>query len=324
MRHAWYTSFVARQSNLAISHATVSDLEWVLVSSNQKPEVQWLRRTYDLHQLDLKAVMPPLQRPRIVVRDEYIFLILLYPVFDKKTRTIYASEVDLIVTPNRLITINADELPTIRKFFNAFQKTSLEKKKINEAFRGNAFRLCASLLSELEEDMFPMLVHLSSDIDDIEVRLFRDYEKNLIQELLRIKTNVVNVRKATQAHKTVLRQFVRAADERYGLGKLLPYFERIVDQTKEVWDALDVQKDTINALHETNASLIDFRINEIMKTLTIFSVIVFPLTLLAAIFGMNTSDMPFVDHPYGFWIIVGLMLLSTLGMLTFFKKKKWI
>jgi magnesium transporter len=90
-----------------------------------------------------------------------------------------------------------------------------------------------------------------------------------------------------------------------------------------VWDALDVQRDTINALHETNASLIDFRINEIMKTLTIFSVVIFPITLLAAIFGMNTSNMPFVDSAHGFWIIIGIMVASVLGMLTFFKAKKW-
>jgi magnesium transporter len=316
---------VARQTDLAISHAVVNGLEWVLVSSNQKREVHWLRRKYELHPLDLKAVMPPLQRPQLVEREEYLFLTLLYPVFHPKTKTIYASEVDFIVTPDRLITVNADGLEPLKTLFEAFQKTTSEKKKVNEVFHsGSAFRLCASILTSLEEGIFPMLVHLSSDIDTIETRLFRDYEKNLIQELLRIKTNVVNVRKAIQAHKTVLRQFVRTADDRYGLGKLLPYFDRLIDQTKEVWDALDVQKDTINALHETNASLIDFRINEIMKTLTIFSVIVFPLTLLAAIFGMNTSSMPFVDHPHGFWIIIGLMLLSTLGMLAFFKKKKWL
>ena len=80
----------------------------------------------------------------------------------------------------------------------------------------------------------------------------------------------------------------------------------------------------MDALHSTNQSLIDFRINEIIKTLTIFSVIVFPLTLIAAIFGMNAANMPIVGSPYGFWIILGLMASGTICMLFYFKRRKWL
>lgn len=267
--------------------------------------------------------MPPLQRAHIAERDEYIFMTLLYPVFDRKTRIIYSSEVDFVIAENRLITVNPDGLPGLQEIFEAFKTSSTEKKKVSAAFHhGDVYRLLLTILTELEQGIYPMLVHLSTDIDEIEARLFRDYEKNLIQELLRIKTNVVNIRKAIQAHKTVLRQFIKSADGRI-VTKVVPYYERLIDQTKEVWDALDVQRDTINALHETNASLIDFRINEIMKTLTIFSVVIFPITLLAAIFGMNTSEMPFIDSPHGFWIIIGIMAACVTGMLAFFKSKKW-
>lgn len=306
----------------SIERATIQGLEWVFVSSNQKKEIQYLKKTYDLHPIDLKSVMPPLQRPHIVERDEYVFMTLLYPLFDKRTRTIYSTEVDFVITDDRLITVNTDNLPGLREIFEAFRTSEKERKKVNGIYHnGEVYRLLLSLLLELEQALYPMLVHLSTDIDEIEARIFRDYEKNLIQELLRIKTNVVNTRKTLQAHKTVLRQLMKGADG--SVNKTLPYYERLIEQTKEVWDALDVQRDTINALHETNASLIDFRINEIMKTLTIFSVVIFPVTLLAAIFGMNAKEMPFVNSPHGFWIIVGIMVACVVGMLTFFKSKKW-
>ncbi|MFA5935252.1 MAG: magnesium transporter CorA family protein [Patescibacteria group bacterium] len=313
-----------RQNGFALQRASVGDLEWVFVSDNQKREITALRRSFGIHPLDLKAVMPPLQRPRMVEREDYLFMILLYPRFDRKTRTIYSSEVDFFITPTRIVTVNPDGLAPLTSLFESFQRTSKEHARVNSAASTTSLSLLYSILTELEEDIFPMLVHLSTDIDEIEARLFRDFEKNLIQELLRIKTNVVNARKSIQAHKTVLRQFMRSAEGRFPMKKTEPYFARLVEQTKEVWDALDVQKDTINALHEANASLIDFRINEIMKTLTVFSVIVFPLTLIAAIFGMNTQDMPLINHPYGFWVILGLMILGVIGMLLFFKKKKWL
>nr|MCU0680526.1 hypothetical protein [Planctomycetota bacterium] len=71
--------------------------------------------------------------------------------------------------------------------------------------------------------------------------------------------------------------------------------------------------------------MINYNMNNIMKTLTIFSVIVFPLTLLAAVFGMNVvGGMPFINNEYGFWIIIGIMIMGSLFMLLFFERKKWL
>lgn len=287
--------------------------------------MQQLEKRFRLHPLDLRDSMPPLQRPKLVVRDDYIFMILLYPVFDRRTRTIHSSEVDFFVSPNRLITVNADGLAPLRRIFDASRHTGKNGTEIRRlCFLGDEVNLLYFILSELLEEISPMLVHINNDVDVFEARLFRDFEKDLIQELLRIKTNVVNIRKAIQGHKSVIRRLLALEHEIFNAGIFGKRFERLVDQTKEIWDTLEIQKDTVNALHETNASLIDYRINEIMKTLTIFSVIVFPLTLLAAIFGMNAVNMPFVGSNYGFWKIIGLMFTGVIGMLGFFKYKKWL
>jgi magnesium transporter len=80
----------------------------------------------------------------------------------------------------------------------------------------------------------------------------------------------------------------------------------------------------IEVLNNTNESLLNDRMNSIMKTLTIFTVMLYPLNLLAGIFGMNAKFMPFVDGRYGFWIILGLMSTFSLCMLIFFERKKWL
>ena len=98
-----------------------------------------------------------------------------------------------------------------------------------------------------------------------------------------------------------------------------------MEHTKRIWENLATQKETIEILNNTNESLLNFRISNIMKTLTIFSVIVFPLTLLAAIFGMNVIDgMPFTETENGFWIIIAFMMIGCFGMILFFFKKKWL
>ena len=88
---------------------------------------------------------------------------------------------------------------------------------------------------------------------------------------------------------------------------------------------LENYKDTINAVHETHESLMSHRQTEIMKTLTVISVIVFPLTLFAAIFGMNTMNaMPWLNSKYDFWYVIIFMILGASFMLLIFKKKRWL
>lgn len=102
------------------------------------------------------------------------------------------------------------------------------------------------------------------------------------------------------------------------------YYNGLVEHSKRIWEMLDNQKEMVEVLNNTNESLLNDRMTSIMKTLTIFSVIVLPLNLLAGTFGMNAKYMPFVNHPYGFWIIVGIMFACSLGMLIFFETKRWL
>jgi magnesium transporter len=243
-------------------------------------------------------------------------MILLFPVFDRKTKVIHASEIDFFITKKELVTVHTGELQILKEIF-----TKCGKKTINCK---NPAALIHEILNQLLLSCFPMLVHINSDIDNVETKLRYEFEKGTITEILRIKTNIVNLRKAMQPQKQVIRSLIAESPKFFQAKQLKLYFENLVQHTKEIWDMLDNYKDTIDALHETNISLINFRVNEIMKTLTIFSVIVFPLTLLAAIFGMNTPNMPIVSHPFGFWIILGLMSCGAIGLLWFFEKKKWL
>lgn len=289
------------------------------MNENRPAAMEQLRKKYGYHAPDLDEVLPPLQRPKVVARDGYIFMILHYPLYDPKTRDVYTTEVDFFITENRLVTVNVDNYAPLK---NLFEKC-LRSEDQRVCMHGDITHLLHTLLNAMTTDVFAMLVRINNDLDAIEIRMFEEYERNLIQELLRTKTNIVDIRKAMQPHQAIIRNLIRVAPRYFPIYHLQEYFDDLEDNAREIWETLAVQKETADALHETNQSLIDFRINEIIKTLTIFSVIVFPLTLMAAIFGMNV-EMPLVHHPYGFWIIIGLMLLGTSGMLAVFKKKRWL
>ena len=170
-----------------------------------------------------------------------------------------------------------------------------------------------------------MLTHISEDISKIEEKIFSRKEREVVSDVLIVKRNIVNFKKIMQSHKNILKKLILYGGELAKVDELSHHYSDLIDQTKDIWDIIQSLSESIKVLHETNESLISYRINLIMKTLTVFSVIVFPLTLLAAIFGMNiTGGMPFLDLKYGFWVIVGTMVVATIFMYKYFKYKKWI
>ncbi|HEY4662444.1 MAG TPA: CorA family divalent cation transporter, partial [Candidatus Humimicrobiaceae bacterium] len=101
------------------------------------------------------------------------------------------------------------------------------------------------------------------------------------------------------------------------------YFSDLVDHVEKIWDTLENYKELVDGVHDAHQSLLSNKINEIMRILTIFSVVILPLTLISGIFGMNVS-LPLGDHAFAFVIIMVIMFSISIGMLVYFKYKDWI
>lgn len=296
--------------------------EWFDAGQADEKSLAYLAERFKLNEADLKECPPPLQRPKLIPRPDYLFMILLLPVYNRKKREIGTVEIDFFIGSDFLVTVHDDEFEPLKNFFHECQKFEGVK---NKYLNGNPAGLIHELLNRLILYCFPMLNHISLDIDGIEKNLFiATHQKQMLGEILLIKRNIVNFRKAMQAHKNVIKKLVSEMPRFFLTAQLDAYLNNLVEYTKEIWDLLENYKDTIDALQQTNESLISFRLNQIMKTLTIFSVIVFPLTLLAGVFGMNTPGMPWMNDAWGFWKVVIIMLIGMIGMLIFFKKKKWL
>ena len=101
------------------------------------------------------------------------------------------------------------------------------------------------------------------------------------------------------------------------------YFDDVLDHLRKAWDILEDERDVIEGLDDTANTLTSYRLGEIMKILTIISVIMLPLTLLSGIYGMNIS-LPLSQHPLSFLFILLFMILISGGMILFFRRRRWI
>ncbi len=297
-------------------------LTWINISNAGKNEINFLKKNFNFtnEHLQNSFSSKTAQRPSIERTKDYIFMILHFPTF--RDDNIIAGEIDFFIGNGYLITIHNNKIEALNNFFNTCKKDPDSLVAYN--LESSAI-LLYELLDKLINDTYKMLDQNSIAIDEVEDMIFAQEQKKSVTEILTLKRNIINIRKILQNHKNTIQKLMEMEDKLMPEDKIDKYYISLLDHSKRIWQILDNQKEMIEALYSTNESLMNYKISDIMKTLTIFSVIVFPLTLLAAIFGMNTIvSMPLVNHPNGFWIIITLMAIGCLFMLLLFKKKKWL
>ncbi|MDO8435632.1 MAG: CorA family divalent cation transporter, partial [bacterium] len=154
-------------------------------------------------------------------------------------------------------------------------------------------------------------------------KIFKDARVETVEELLQLKRSIVNIRSAMQPHKYVIRKLIDASPQFLSSPKLPIYYANLVDHTKEIWDALENNKEAITALYETNMALYSLRLNGVMRAYTTVSVVIFAMSLVATLFAVHALGTPFLDLPMAFWIILLIELGVAATMYVFFKLKKW-
>lgn len=296
-------------------------LIWININNPGKNEIEFLRKQYkfSLKHLQASSAKATAQRPIVEQGNNYLFMILHFPVF--LNEKIIAEEIEFFIGHGYLITLH-NNFKIINNFFKLCKKD--EDSLLSYKFESSAI-LLYELLEKLISSCFSLVDKNSVIINKTEEIIFSPKQKDAASEILSLRRNIIHIRKIMQNHKNILKKLMAMESSLVPREKLKGYYYNLVEQSKRIWEFLENQKEMVEALQDTNESLLNYRISDIMKTLTIFSVIVFPLTLLAAIFGMNTmTGMPLIDAENGFWIIITIMLIGCLGMLLFFERKKWL
>lgn len=298
-------------------------LTWINISNAGKKEIEYLRKKFDFKLSYLQASSARANAQRTVIEKddgEYLFLIIHFPIFENGA--IVAGEIDFFIGKDYLVTLHKNNIKALNQFFNYSKKDS--NSLLSFEFE-SPMVLLYEIIKNLMNSCNNLLDDFSVNLSEIEATIFAQKQKRAVSDILLLRRNIINTRKIMQNHKNIIKKLVYFKDEQIPEDRYRRYYNQLLEQSKRFWESLEIQKEMIEVLNATNESMLNYRTNDIMKTLTIFSVIVFPLTLLAAIFGMNTTHgMPFVNSPNGFWAIIGMMLAGCLGMLVYFYKKRWL
>src|SRR4249920_3873541 len=304
-----------------VEEIAAEGLRWVKIDQPGAPEQAWLQENFDFHALDYEDVLSRNQRPKIDVYDDYLFIVIQLPIFDRAARRLGAGELDMFVGPDFLVTIPNQPLQPVEYLFERCRgKEELREQLFS---RGSGY-LLYRLVDDSFDYCFPMLRKIGNKLDALEDDIFEGRSEEVVRDISNVKQEIINFRKVIRPQRPVLRDLEKVK-QRY----LAPdmdleiYFDDIVDAHERIWDILENYKEVVEALEDTNESVISHRVNDILRVLTSISVIVLPLTLLASIWGMNVR-VPGEQNMTAFWIIVGAMVVLLVGMVTYFRRRGWL
>jgi magnesium transporter len=269
----------------------------------------------------VEDVLSKRQRPKVddYADEGYLFGVLHFPIYDRASRRLNAAELDVFVGPNYLVTLPSVELLPVSRLFRRCEEDVEFREQLLSKGSG---RLLYEILDDLFDYCFPILDKIGHKLDSLEDDVFEGRSEEVVRDISNVKQEIISYRKIIKPERSTLRVLERHV-ERFLPEELDLYFDDIVDAAERIWDILDNYKEVVEALESTNESVISHRQNDVLRVLTVFSVVLLPLSLITGFFGMNVQ-FPGFDTVWGFWVIFAGMLASLGALLAFFRYKRWL
>jgi magnesium transporter len=294
-------------------------LRWINIERPAPVDQAWLEEHFEFHPLDYEDVRSRNQRPKIDEYDDYLFIVLQFPVFDKKIGRLNAEELDIFMGQDYLITLPNGPLQPVEYLF--------ERCRTNEEFREQLFSqgpgfLLYKIVDDSFDYCFPMLRKIGGKLERLEEEIFLGRGEDIVRDISNTKQEIINFRKVIRPERAVLTDLERAKQKFVG-DDLEIYFDDVRDAAERIWDMLENYKEVVEALEDTNESLISHRLNNVLRVLTSISVVILPLTLIASIWGMNVK-VPGEGSIHAFWVIMIVLGGVLVSMLAVFRRRGWL
>ncbi len=296
-------------------------ITWIDIEQPSSRDLQFLKDNFSFHPLVLEELVPPAQRTKVENYGEYLFMIVHVPFLNRKERKVESLELDFLITKTHLITSRYHSILPLKALFD---QCMLYEEARREFMGTGTSMLFYEIMERVLASIFPKLEFFESGIDEIEEEIFKGKEREMVFEVSILKRAVIDFRRVMEPQKLFLDSLMKEGVSFFEK-KFEPYLFDLAGSYSKIWDHLENQKETLEALENTNIALASTKTNEVIRILTIIFTITLPISLLANIYGMNTS-LPLTDGPVkrDFITIAIAMLLGAVLTIWYFKKKRWL
>lgn len=297
------------------------NVKWLHILNPSEEDFDYLLEEYEFHPLDIEDCRSVNQRPKIDEYDDYYFLILHFPFFDKANRFIRVKEVKIFWGKDYIVTIGRSHW-VVKNFFKDLKRLRESDNNDLQDVVQSSDSLLYNILDRLMVETYTLILRIGADVDRINYDIFTKKSEKVIEQLSITRKNIISLNTTFKPQVRVFHKFESGGIKGYE-EDMEDYWGNILDQYQKMFDLIEDYGELIEGLSKTFDSLQTNKTNEIMKILTFISTIMLPLTLLSGIYGMNVK-LPFMDDKWVFEGIMALMVILAIGFLIWFKKKRWL
>ncbi|MBW7458147.1 magnesium/cobalt transporter CorA [Paenibacillus sepulcri] len=293
-----------------LNHA---DIRWYWVDFNapSEEEAQLLQQHFHFHPLAIEDCHHWLQRPKLDHYDDIHFFVL----HAMNPDTLAAEEIDMFWGSNFIVTFHSRPL---KEMDEVWQRMA-EHQRLRE--KGNVY-LAYFIIDKLVDEYFPSLYRIEDQLNEIEIRGKNVPLHMLMNEIFEIRAKLLKIRK-TIVPMTELLYRVINSERIEGLKERIVYFTDIYDHLLKLSETIEANRELTADIRDSYVSINSYRMNTIMKTLTVITTIFMPLTFIAGVYGMNFQRMPELAWHWGYYMVLLIMLAIGVGMYLWFRYKRW-
>lgn len=293
-------------------------MRWVSVTHPDDKDIATVQNLFPFHPLVSESVASPTLHPFVEDFDNHLFLILHFPVIYRTREPNKVAEVDFLITKDTLVTITYGPFERLDAIFQSFTES-----RGQDAHRTHTGFLLYHIIDRLFQEHVRDLDFLEHEITKMEERIFQGRGALTVEDIAHVRRDILDFRRPLRSQMTVLATFREKAGRFFGV-QMAPYLLDLSVTEDRIISLVENQKETMDVLYQTHESLMSSHISQIIRTLTVFSAIILPLSLVASVWGMNHKDLPLRDGPNDFWAVMGIMGALAVALAWYFHRKKWI
>lgn len=304
---------------MSLSKIEHDKITWINIERPSVEDIAYFDEHFSFHPLALEDCLSRIERPKTDEYEDHLFIVMHFPIFDATRRVSRPAEVDIFIGRGYLITAHDGVLKPLNDFYADCRKNEASRERYMS--RG-ASTLLHTVIDRLVDYIFPILYKVDSQISQIEDSIFEEDTRSIVREISLVRRDIIALKRIIKPQIAIISN-LEQRDRPFIREELDEYFGDILDHIYKVRDILEENYEIIADLSETTDSLLSHRINEVMRVLTVMSVIMLPLTLISGIYGMNIP-LPFGNSYYAFGGMMGFMAFIFFSLLIFFRYRGWL
>ncbi|HIH11039.1 TPA: magnesium/cobalt transporter CorA [Candidatus Woesearchaeota archaeon] len=292
---------------------------WINVDGVHDAEtIEKMGKHFGFHPLLLEDIMNTEQRPKVDDFDEFIFIIVKMLNYPIKGGELAIEQVSFILGKNFVISLQEEAKWDV---FNSVRER-LRKGKGKIRNLGPDY-LAYSLLDAVVDNYFSVLEKIAEEVEDLEEEVIGNPGPATIQNIHQLKQKLIHLRKSVWPLREVIGSLERSESKLIKKSTEL-YLRDVYDHAVQIIDNVETYMEMLAGITDIYLSSLSNKMNEVMKVLTIIGTIFIPLTFIVGVYGMNFDYMPELNWEYGYFVTMGIMLVISVIMLYYFRRKKWI